>query len=195
MKNNEGEVTRQELHNLFSDIIAPRPIAWVSSVNRNGVKNLAPYSSLGVTSIGQVVMFGISTPKLKAEKDTLRNIKYTNDFVINVVTEELINPMNKSAISYASNISEFDMVGVTPERSKRVKSPYVKESPVNLECQLRSLHRYGDRYADITIVIGKVVLIRRKKGDLKLVGRCGGYGKYIALHDNQFTVKRPGSGR
>lgn len=186
-------MTRQELHNIFSEI-SPRPIAWVSTVNRNGINNLAPYSSLGITSIGQVVMFGISTPKyLKAEKDTLRNIKYTNDFVINVVTEELVDPMNKSSISYDYHISEFDMVGVSPGRSKRVSSPYVKESPINLECQLRSFHRYGGQ-PGITIVIGKAVLVRRKKGDIKLVGRCGGYGKYISLHD-QFTVKRPVSGQ
>ena len=198
MKIKPADLDRRGKHELMMSAIVPRPIAWVSTVGEDGIYNLAPFSAF--SSLGQqpsLVCLSISLKRNGEEKDTLRNIRFSKDFVINVVTEDLAEAMNQSSFEYPSNVDEFKEVGVTPVKADLVKSPMVAESPVNMECKLAQILKLGEGgYA----VIGEVLLVHVKdelwSGEyiepslLKAVGRIGGLNSYCRTTDI-FEMERP----
>ena len=124
---------RHECHELLTGMIAPRPIAWVSTVGEDGVFNLAPFSSFGTICIKPPILYiSVGTPPGE-NKDTFINIEYTGDFVVNVVDEASVDKMNQTAAGYPADVSEFAETGLTPLPSDKVRSPRVAESPINLE--------------------------------------------------------------
>lgn len=119
-------------HDPFKALVVPRPIGWISTVNREGVRNLAPYSFFnGVSDRPPVVMFSSG-----GYKDTLANIEETGEFCCSIATWALRDAMNLSSATVARGVDEFALAGVTPVASKFVAAPRVGESPAAFECKL-----------------------------------------------------------
>ncbi len=118
-------------HDPFKAIVAPRPIGWISSVDKAGHVNLAPYSFFnGVATFPPMVMFASD-----GFKDSVRNISETMEFVCNLATWDLREAMNKSSESVPHDVNEFELAGLTQAPSKLVKPPRVAEAPCALECK------------------------------------------------------------
>lgn len=134
---------------LLTATVVPRPIAWVSTVSAAGVRNLAPHSFFTIASAEPpIVQFTSVT-----EKDTLRNIRQTGEFVIALVSEGLTAQANASSEKFPPATDEFVEVGVTPEPAALVAPARVKESPVALECTLERIVPVGNSF----LVLGHVV--------------------------------------
>ncbi|MCW2779433.1 MAG: uncharacterized protein JWN17_3158 [Frankiales bacterium] len=138
------------IYPLLNSVVVPRPIAWVSTRSADGVDNLAPHSFFTISCVQPPVVQFTSV----GEKDSLRNVLATGEFVVAVCTEELIEQVNLTGTDYPADVSEFDAVaGLTREPSKLVAPPRVAESPVALECRLLETKSFGDS----TVVFGEVV--------------------------------------
>ena len=156
----------QSLFNVMTGAIVPRPIGWISTVDRNGVRNLAPYSMFtAVCAKPPTVVFCPSYQEpLFQEKDTYRNIAATGEFVINFVNEETVQAMDATAAEVGPNVDEFSLAGVTPVPSVCVKPPRVAESPISFECKLHEIVTIGLTDGGGHIVIGTVVYMHFEQG-------------------------------
>lgn len=126
--------------NILTSCITPRPIAWISSLNKMGIANIAPYSFFTVASFNPPVLCVTQiNPRDKAEKDTLANLKETKECVINVVNQKLVEKMNETCFDYPAHVSEFDAVELEPCASAAVSAPGVKAALVRFECSLREI--------------------------------------------------------
>lgn len=143
------ELTSRDFYRLLTAVIVPRPIAWVSSTSPEGVDNLAPHSFFTVASIYPPIVQFTSV----GEKDTLRNITSTGEFIVNVAPGNLLAEVNATGTDFAPNVSEFDEVGLSREPGKTVAVPRVAESPVSLECRLHSTLPVGD----CVLIFGEVM--------------------------------------
>jgi flavin reductase (DIM6/NTAB) family NADH-FMN oxidoreductase RutF len=160
MKIDPSQLDWKDAHELLVGAVLPRPIAFVSTVGEDGVNNLAPFSFFTSISVKPAyVGFSISRYREGRKKDTLVNIEFSNDFVINVVTENLVDAMNKASKDYPSYVNEFIEVGLTPAKSDLVKSPIVAESPVNIECALFQILEFGKTPRINSFVIGEVLRV------------------------------------
>ena len=148
-------------HNPFKALVAPRPIAWVSSVSAGGIANLAPFSYFNACADRPpTVMFAPNNPRPNGEgKDTLRNIEQTNEFVVNLAGYDLREPMNLTSAHVDASVDEFELAGLTPAPSVHVKAPRVEEAPVSLECRFLTRLRLPSDHSAIenNVVIGQVV--------------------------------------
>ncbi|MDZ5472773.1 flavin reductase family protein [Bacillus sp. 31A1R] len=148
-------------YKLIVGSILPRPIAFVSTIDKNGNTNLAPFSFF--TAISAEPMLVCFSPMRRGtdgeKKDTLKNIEDTKQFVINIVSEEFVKEMNDCATDFSSDIDEFDVSGLTKIDSISVLPPRVKESKVQLECELYEALHFGDQPGAGSLVIGKVLLV------------------------------------
>jgi len=188
-------------YRIMVEAIAPRPIAFVSTLNDNGSVNAAPFSFFnGVSSNPPALMFSIGFTSKGEKKDTLRNIERTKEFVVNSVAEWMVEPMNFSSAEYPYGISELEMVGLGSIPSEVVSPPRIKESPLHFECRLHSLQQVGRQEAGAaTVVIGEIVRIHVYKpawqdgrliGEaLKPVARLGGV-RYCVV-ESAFELSRP----
>jgi flavin reductase (DIM6/NTAB) family NADH-FMN oxidoreductase RutF len=196
----EENLDKRDLHKLFTSAIVPRPIAWVSTVGENGVFNLAPFSAFATIGLKPaLVVLGIGRKRDGQKKDTLRNIEFSKEFVINVVTEDLAKAMNQTCFEYPPDVSEFTEVGLTPLKSEMVKAPRLAESPVNMECRAREIMESGKAPEGGHMIIGEVVVVHVKDefwaagqidmAKLKAMGRLGG-DAYCRTTD-MFEMRRP----
>ncbi len=148
-------------HNPFKALVAPRPIAWVSSVDIEGVANLAPFSYFNACADKPpTIMFAPNNPRPNGEnKDTLRNIEQTNEFVVNLAGFDLREAMNRTSAHVDPSVDEFELAGLTPVPSVHVKAPRVAEAPVSLECRFLTRLRLpsDDPRVENNLVIGTVV--------------------------------------
>ena len=135
-------------YRLLTSVVVPRPIAWVSSVSADGVDNLAPHSFFTVASVNPPIVSFTSV----GEKDSLRNIRQTGEFVISLAPEELFEAVNATGTNFPAEVSEFDAAGLTREPSATVKPSRVAASPVALECRLHEIHPVGDCF----VVYGEI---------------------------------------
>ena len=186
---------REKLHNLFTDTFTPRPIAWISTISKEGVTNIAPYSSLGIGSIARIVMFCIATRRDGRRKDTLINIEQTGEFCINIVTRDWAWVMNQTAEALPRSVSEFNRFGLTAVDGETIATPRLMESPINVECRLRTIQTYTENGIYNNIVIGKAINFIQKEDKVYPVGRGSGYNQYIDTKDGSlFNLTRPKSG-
>ena len=149
-------LTASDVYRFLISAVVPRPIAFVSTVSADGVTNLAPFSYFNaVSSEPPLVAIAISDRE-GDPKDTLRNIREMKEFVVNVVSEPLLDAMVNTAGDWPRATSEFGPSGLTPAPSLRVRAPYVAESPLQLECRLHSEIPLGNS----VLVVGEVVLAR-----------------------------------
>lgn len=139
------EENSEALYKILLSCVVPRPIAWVSSQSKGGVLNLAPFSFFNAFSADPpIIGLGIGMKSKRNEdgsrtlvpKDTLNNIIETGEFVVNVVSLQHAEKMNRSSGEFDPSINEFEQTGLTAEPSKVVKPPCVKEALVSMECRL-----------------------------------------------------------
>lgn len=117
-------------------IVSPRPIGWISSISADGIHNLAPYSFFSAVSGAPPMVAFSGSPGAQGDKDSIKNIEDTGDFVVNIVSSALLDAMNITSASLPPDISEFDQAKLTAKPSTLVASPHVGESPCYLECRL-----------------------------------------------------------
>ncbi len=209
-----SELAHRELYNILISAVAPRPIAWVSTVSGSGVANLAPFSFFNaVCAKPPLLAFapGMRAPKKSTAaggdaaasggepKDTLRNIRETQEFVINVVTWELAEAMNLTSGDYEATINEFELAKVRSAPSKVVRPWRVEESPVSFECKLHQILDFNPAPEGGSLVIGEIVSVhiderhlkegRLDRDSLDLIGRMGGMQYARTLQ--RFEMVRP----
>ena len=171
--------TRDVYRFLISAVI-PRPIAFVSTLSANGATNLAPFSYFNaISSEPPLVAIAISD-RADDPKDTLRNVRETQEFVVNVVSESILDAMVRTSGEWPRERSEFGESGLTAMPSERVRPPYVAESPLQLECRFHREIPLGNSI----LVVGEVVPARVRDdvmtdgrvdpAKLTPVGRLGG---------------------
>ena len=146
-----AKTPRGETYHLLNSIVAPRPIAWVSTLSPTGVANLAPHSYCMIVSADPPIIAFSSS----GAKDTLANIQAAGEFVFNQVPGALIEEMNLSSADFPAETSEFDWTGLTPVPSIVVSAPRVGESPAALECRVRDIQTFGN--GPSYLIIGDVV--------------------------------------
>lgn len=200
MQFDPNELEHTAVYKLLTGSIIPRPIGWISSVSENGINNLAPFSYFNAVGDDPPhIMFSTGRSN-HLNNDTLNNVLATKQFVVNMVTEELTEQMNMTAQAVASEVDEFELAGVTPIPSTKIKPMRVKESPITFECELA--HHYfleGHKHGGACVLIGRIVMMHFDDGVLldnykinlenyKPVSRLAGshYSKIGEL----FSVKR-----
>jgi flavin reductase (DIM6/NTAB) family NADH-FMN oxidoreductase RutF len=187
-----SEIPHGELYGILLNSVAPRPIAWVSTLSASGQPNLAPFSFFNVMCVDPPLLGfspGLREPKQAdlthgEPKDTLRNIRETREFVVNVVTYDLLRPMNVTSGEYDPEMNEFELAKVTPAPSRLVRPARVAESPVSFECKLHKILDFSPAPTSGSLVIGEIVSIhmndahikngRLDRNSLDLIGRMGG---------------------
>ena len=206
-----SQLAHRELYNILISAVVPRPIAWVSSLSASGQPNLAPFSFFNaVCGKPPLLAFapGMRSPKKSGAaagasagepKDTLRNIRETREFVINVVTFELAEAMNLTSGDYEASVNEFDVAKVASAPSKVVRPRRVAESPVSFECKLHQILDFNPDPEGGSLVIGEIVSIhiserhlkegRLDRNSLDLIGRMGGM-QYTRTTE-RFEMARP----
>lgn len=196
------DLDRQGLNALINGLVYPRPIAWVSTLSADGQPNLAPFSFFNAFSFSPpTVAIGPGSRK-GINKDTLRNIRETSEFVISMVTEELAALANATSADFGPEVDEWEALDIDGAPSEVVKPKRVAKSPAALECRLLHIIELGSvDMRSNSMVIGRVVRIhvddavldgnRPKSDALKLVGRMGG-PEWCRTTDIM-TFKRPAS--
>lgn len=153
------EIDQKAIYKLLTGAVIPRPIGWISSISLNGIPNLAPFSFFNAVGDDPPHVMFSTVRSNDSNKDTLNNVLATKEFVVNMVTEDIVESMNKTAEIVAPEVNEFELAGLTPIASIKIKPPRVKESPVTMECEL--VHHYtleNHKYGGATIIIGKIVM-------------------------------------
>ena len=148
-------------YNPFKALVAPRPIAWVSSVSAEGAPNLAPFSFFNaVAEFPPTICFAPNNPRPGGgRKDTLVNIEETNEFVVNLCNYDLREKMNQTSAHVGPDVDEFAVTGLTPAPCRNIKVPRVAEAPVALECVFMHRLRLPSTNPKIenNVVFGRVV--------------------------------------
>lgn len=196
-----AEHSYQDIYKLMIGAIVPRPIAFVSSQDEHGVRNLAPFSYFTACSTNPPVICFCAAVRSGPEphKDTLRNIRATGEFVVNVVTEEIAEAMNATSAEVGPEVDEFALSGLTPLASERIGPPRVAESPFQMECRLRQVVEVSPLPGGGNLVLGEVVLFHLREDlleggkidpdKLRAIGRMGG-PTYLRTRD-RFEMQRP----
>ena len=192
------------MYKLMIGSVVPRPIGWISTVSDAGDHNLAPFSFFNAvcSSPPHVQFCATRRGDVRLEKDTIRNIRETGEFVVNVVTEATAEAMNITATEFPADVDEFAVAGLTPAPSLHVRPARVAESPIHFECKLAQIVEVGDPIGGSSLVIGQVVhmhvdddvLLGNDKIDiarLQPVARLGG-NWYCRITD-VFELIRPPS--
>ncbi|MFI5303841.1 MAG: flavin reductase family protein [Nitrospiria bacterium] len=196
---NPGEQSTAANYLFMLNAIVPRPVAWISSVGENGVFNLAPFSFFnGVCAEPPILSVSIAR-RNGEKKDTLRNIEYSKQFVVNIVPLSLAEAMNASSASFPSEVSEFERVGLTPVPAQKVNAPLLFESPINIECRLYRLIEIGTPPGGATLVLGEIILYHIQDDiltdgqiDFKKFSPIGRLGREMnARIRDLFPLKRP----
>ena len=203
MQINPKEIPVPRLFGLMVDTVAPRPIAFASTIDREGNPNLAPFSFFNT--------FGANPPLLafspsrrgkgNTTKDTLENLKKVPEVVINVVNFEMVEQVNLASSDFPAGVSEFVKAGFTPVESCLVKPFRVKESPVQFECKVLYTYESSQMGAAGNLIVCEVVMMHIDDGvlnengtidpeKLDLVGRMG-QNYYCRIKDGLFTVEKP----
>jgi flavin reductase (DIM6/NTAB) family NADH-FMN oxidoreductase RutF len=179
------DLTPAAVYRFLTGVVVPRPIAFVSTVGAGGRFNVAPFSYFNaITNRPPLIGFSIGSRE-GGPKDTLRNLRAAGDFVVNVVNEPLLARAVQASGDWPEEVSEFELTGLTPVPSARVRSPRVGESPVSFECRLEREIALGAA----VFVVGEIVCAHVDEGvlteggvdiaKLKPAGRLGGDGYSI----------------
>jgi flavin reductase (DIM6/NTAB) family NADH-FMN oxidoreductase RutF len=200
MKIDPTGLDSKAIHELMVGCVAPRPIAFVSTIGEDGVYNAAPFSFFTLMSMNPTVVgFAIGRRRGGSKKDTLVNIEFSRDYVINVVSEAIARAMNQASGDYPSDVDEFRETGLTPVASDLVKPPRVAESPIQLECRLMQIMEFGTFPRVHNFIVGEVLVVHVqddlivdgviKSDRLKAVGRLG--EDFYCRTGDLFEMKRP----
>src|SRR5690606_16093644 len=148
------------LYKLLTGLVIPRPIGWISTVDENGINNLAPFSFFNVVGEDPPhVMFSTVRTRNK-NKDTLNNVLSNKQFAVNLVTEDLVEQMNATSEMVESSVDEFKLANLTPIDCEIIKPKRVKEAKAHFECEM--VHHYfleDHKNGGACVVIGKVLMM------------------------------------
>jgi flavin reductase (DIM6/NTAB) family NADH-FMN oxidoreductase RutF len=194
-----------DFHQFMIGAIAPRPIAFVSTVDKEGNPNLAPYSFFNAFSSKPPIIAFSSNRRVRdnSTKDTLSNIEDTMSCVINVVSYDIARQASLASVNFPKDVSEFVKAGLTPLASEVVKAFRVKESPVQMECVVEQIVKLGTEGGAGNIIICRIVRMhideRVMDADMKridphkidLVGRMGRFFYARASGASVFEIPQP----
>jgi flavin reductase (DIM6/NTAB) family NADH-FMN oxidoreductase RutF len=182
-------------YKLLTNLVVPRPIAWVTSQSADGVVNLAPFSFFNAVSGNPIfLIISVGVNDAGEMKDTAKNILASGEFVVNMVTEELFDAMNISAADFPFGESEMAAANLHAAASVKVKPPRVAESQASMECKLHSTQQLGKN----TLIVGEVVMFhvadqlmgpRMHINGFAPIGRLGSPSVYCRSTD-RFDVPR-----
>jgi flavin reductase (DIM6/NTAB) family NADH-FMN oxidoreductase RutF len=194
----------KELHKILLSSIAPRPIAFASTIDSNGNVNLSPFSYFNVFSSNPPILIFSPSRRVRdnTTKHTLENAMETKEVVINVVNFPIVEQMSKSSVEYEKGVNEFIETGLTQVKSLLVKPPRVLESPISFECKVQDIISLGESGGAGQLIIAKVVQIHidkkfiDSKGDidsekLDLVARMGGDWYTRTTKESMFKIPKP----
>jgi len=164
-----------ELHQLLLGMVAPRPIAFASTLDEHGRANLAPYSFFNCFSSNPPIVVFSSNRRVAGNttKDTLHNVKTTGEVVINAVSYDIVRQMALASVEFPLEESEFEQTGLTPVPSDVVKPFRVKESPAQLECRVKQIIPLGEEGGAGHLIISEVVRVHIREDVLDEKGRMG----------------------
>jgi flavin reductase (DIM6/NTAB) family NADH-FMN oxidoreductase RutF len=201
MKFDLEAIPAMHTYRLLVGLVAPRPIALITSVNEEGRLNAAPFSAYNYLCTDPPIV-GIGVTNRPGEphvpKDTARNIRRTGEFVINVVTEDIAEKMNICAMDFPAEMNEVDMAGFTTAPSEKVKVPRLAEAHAAMECREFTTMEIGNS----RIILGRVVSVYIedqfvneagpyvKAEELHSIGRMNGLGNYVRTRDAFITIPR-----
>jgi flavin reductase (DIM6/NTAB) family NADH-FMN oxidoreductase RutF len=186
-------ISPKDAYKLLVSTVVPRPIAWVVTRNLDGVVNTAPFSFFNAFSGNPpTVCIGVGH-RAGRGKDTVINVEQTGEFVVNLVSEDLADRMNITAIDFPYGIDEMAEAGLTKVPSQKVSPPRIGESPVALECVTQQIVKLG---TDNSLIVGQVVEMFIRDDmmldpakfyvdtpKLRLIGRMHGAGMYVRASD------------
>ncbi|HRY32620.1 MAG TPA: flavin reductase family protein [Bacteroidales bacterium] len=199
-----ASVSHQQLHRLMLEAVAPRPIAFASTIDANGRPNLSPFSFFNAFGVNPSTL--IFSPSRRGRdnttKHTYQNIKEVPEVVINVVTFDMVEQVNLASTEYAKGVNEFEKAGFTALPSLSVKPFRVAESPVQFECEVREVIETGEGGGAANLVICTIKMVHVDEAVLdargnidpnriRLVGRMGGAYYIKAFGDQLFKVDKP----
>lgn len=193
-----------QLHGYLLGAVAPRPIAFASTIDANGRPNLSPYSFFNVFSANPPVAIFSPARRVRdnTTKHTLENVLETKEVVINIVNYAIVEQMSLSSTEYPKGVNEFEKAGLTPIPSDLVKPFRVKESPVQLECKVKEVIHLGEEGGAGNLIISEIVMVHvdehvldtEKKIDphkIDLVSRMGGNWYCRANGEALFEIEKP----
>jgi len=196
-------IDQPTLHQYLLGAIAPRPIAFASTIDKEGRPNLAPFSFFNIFSSNPPI--AIFSPARRGRdnttKHTFENVKQVRECVINIVNYELAQQTSLASTEYAEGISEFVKAGLTPIASEKVKPFRVKESPVQLECIVKDVIELGNGGGAGNLIVCEIVMVHVNENILDadkkiapekidLVARMGG-SWYTRASKGLFQIKQP----
>ena len=200
---NPEKLETKDLHKLLLSAVAPRPIAFASTIDSRGNVNLSPFSYFNVFSSNPPILIFSPSRRVRdnTTKHTLQNSEETREVVINMVDYSIVDQMSKSSKEYPKGVNEFKETGLTEVRSLKVKPPRVLESPVSFECVVDNIISLGDNGGAGQLVIAKVVHIHvnsdliDRNGEvdptkLDLVARLGGDWYSRVTKESMFTINK-----
>jgi flavin reductase (DIM6/NTAB) family NADH-FMN oxidoreductase RutF len=194
------KLEQSAIYKLLTGSVIPRPIGWISTIDEDGINNLAPFSYFNILGDDPPhVMFSTRRDN-NSNKDTLNNVLTNKQFVVNMVTENIVEVMNTTASSVSSDIDEFELANVTPIPSKLVQPMRVKESPIHFECEMVYHYFLQDhKQGGACVVIGRIVMMhfdddvlldnyKINMENYRPVSRLG--GSYYSKIGELFSIKR-----
>jgi len=200
---NPNDIATPKLHGYLLSAVAPRPIAFASTLDEEGRPNLAPFSFFNVFSANPPILIFSPARRVtnNTTKHTLENAKTVKEVVINVVNYNLVQQMSLASTEYAEGVNEFEKAGLTMLKSDTVKPFRVAESPIQMECKVNDVIALGDKGGAGNLVICEVLKIHIKKEFLKddgsinqekldLVARAGG-SYYSRANKGFFEIPKP----
>jgi len=198
-----AQVSQPELHSILLTAVAPRPICFASTVDKNGNVNLSPFSFFNVFSSNPpILVFSPSrSGRDNSKKHTHENVLEVPEVVINIVNHDMVEQMSLSSTAYGKGVNEFIKAGFTEVPSEKVKPPRVAESPVSMECTVQEVIELAQTPGAGNLIIAKVELLHINDDyftdgvldteKLDLVGRMGGNWYIRAIKDSLFEIPKP----
>ena len=150
-----------EIYRYLSNAVTPRPIAFVSTIDKSGNKNLSPFSFFNVFSVNPPILVFSPVRRVRnnTSKDTLDNIKEVNECVVSLVSEEIAQQVSLSSCDFEANVNEFEKAGFTELKSELIRPSRIKESPVNFECKVNDVIELGTEGGAGSLVLCEVLKI------------------------------------
>lgn len=167
------QIPTRDLHQYILGAVAPRPIAFASTISEDGVPNLAPYSFFNAFSSNPPILIFSSNRRVEnnTTKDTLKNVQDTGEVVINVVPYSIVRQMALCSIEYGAEVNEFEKAGFTPLPSERVRPFRVAESPIQMECVIENILPLGEKGGAGNLIMCRMVLMHISESVLTDSGR------------------------
>jgi flavin reductase (DIM6/NTAB) family NADH-FMN oxidoreductase RutF len=195
-------LSRRQLIGLANGLVAPRPIAWVSTIGPDGTPNLAPFSFFNCFSTAPLTLGIGPGSRVGVHKDTLHNVKASGEFTVSVVSHDLATRANLTSAEFDRDVNEWEVVGITPRPSLTVAPPSVEESPAAFECRVFQIVDLGEPDAPTnSLIIARVSYVHVAKalvlnehygidaGEADLVGRMG--ADLWSTTRDRFSLRRP----